>query len=560
MAKTLISAGASVTVPVPAGSRVEILGSGTYEPRASTASARPTVVQDIADSGSWVDASPTDGSVFIVAGANGASYEVSGPACVVDPSGNVALTAFQSSAVLAAAPQRFSIGVGLFGDSITNNAFTTSGTSPDGSSPSSFWVDGATDNYSHGCGWPSWLGPLSFERIRVVNSWARQSNGLLTAGSAPAGYPLSVQVTQALASSSWAQIQRAIIMIGTNDSSFTVEACAAELLTQIARMGKPVTLVSAPPRAGTVTGVVGGSLAWWAWLQQWRAVCRRIADASGGYITFVDGYRPVCSPSTSPDVMAAGYLLADAANLHPNNAGAYLIADAIVQSILPTGISGDIDIWPNNSSAVDTNAVLLDQGVRNPLMVVGSGGTLTGFSGGTAATDTPQYYTTAKVGTPTSTVASLVSSPYGGFGQHVEIQPAANGDGFTVASASFHNAGRTQFLEPGDSAWAQCIVTLDAESVYPKNITMRLNPFTGVTNYFAWALCNTPTYAEVALPLAGARSFLVRTPLFVVPSGVTFTSVIARAGAYYAGAAGAACGVTISNMECRRFRAGGVYA
>jgi lysophospholipase L1-like esterase len=453
----------------------------------------------------------------------------------------------------------FSIGVGLFGDSITNNGFYTTGASPDGSMPSAFWVAGATENYSLGQGWGSWLGPLSFERIRLVRSWARQTNGLLIAGSSPTGYPLSVQVTQALASAEWASIDRAIVMIGTNDTASTIDACAAELLKQIARIAKPVTLLAAPPRSGTVTTVVGGGLAHWAWLQQWRAVCRRIADASSGRVAFVDGYRPVCSPSASPDVMASGYLLADTANLHPNNAGQYLIADAIVKSILPNGIEGDLDIWPNNSSAVDTNAAGLDQGVRNPLMVVGSGGTLSGFSGGTAATDTPQYYTTTKIGTPTSSVASLVSSPYGGFGQHVEIQSAADGDGYTVASASFHAAGGA-FLSAGDVAWAQCIVTLDAESVYPKNITMRLNGFVNPTHYYAWALCNATAFPEVALPLTGARSFLLRTPPMLVPAGVAFTSLIARAGVYYAGAAGAACGSTVSNMECRRFRPGGVYA
>ncbi len=465
-----------------------------------------------------------------------------------------------ASSLLAAAPQRYSIGVVIFGDSQANNAFFTSGTAPDGASPSAFWVDGATENYSLGQGWPAWLGPLSFERIRVVESWARQTNGLLAAGSAPAGFPISVQVSQHLASSRRSQCRRAIIQTGTNDSAFTVAECAAELLKQIARIGLPVTLVAAPPKAGTVTAVVGDSLARWAWLQEWRAVCRRIADESGGWVSFVDGYRPVCSPTTSPDVMAAGYVLADTQDIHYNNAGAYLVADGIVNSILPTGISGDLDIWPNNSSAVDTNAVLLDQGVRNPLMVVGSGGTLTGFSGGTAATDTPQYYTTLKLGTPTTSVASLVASPYGGFGQHVEIQPAANNDGFSVASTSFHNAGRTQFLQPGDMAWAQCIITLDAETVYPKNIGMRLNPYTGTTNYYAYAMLGSPTYAEVALPLTGARSFLVRTPQFVVPAGVTFTSIIARAFVYYAGSAAAACGVTVSNMECRRFRSGGVYS
>lgn len=488
-----------------------------------------------------------------------AKYMPDGTA-IDDPNELFALSQTQISGVLAASPQRYSIGVGLFGDSMTHNAFYTDGTSPDGATPSAYWVDGALNNYSRASGWPSWLGPLSFQRIQIVGSWARQTNGILDQGSTPAGYPLSVQVTQALASSRWAQVQRALIMLGTNDTEFTINACATELLAQIARLGKPVTLVAPPPRQGTVTTVVGDSLAWWAWLLEWRATLKRIADQSNGWISFVDGYRVLCSPTTSPDVMQAGYLLADASNLHTNNAGAYLIADAVVKSILPTGIDGDLDMWPNNSSAVDTNAVLLDQGVRNPLMVVGAGGTLTGFSGGTAATDTPQYFTTAKVGTPTSTVASLVTSPYGGFGQHVEIQPASNGDGFTVASASFHNAGRTQFLEPGDMAWAQCIVTLDAESVYPKSISLRLNPYTGAVNYFYMALDLAPTYIDVALPLSGAKSFLLRTPTFIVPAGVTFTSLISRAGVYYAGAAGAACGATVSNMECRRFRSGGVYS
>lgn len=104
MAKTSIAAGASVTVTVPAGSRVEIIGSGTYEARPSTASSRPTVVQDIADAGSWIDASPTDGSVTIIASGAGASYEVSSASDVLDPGGNVSLTASQVAGVLAALP------------------------------------------------------------------------------------------------------------------------------------------------------------------------------------------------------------------------------------------------------------------------------------------------------------------------------------------------------------------------------------------------------------------------------------------------------------------------
>lgn len=99
MARTAVAAGASVTVAVPAGARVEIIGSGTYEHRPSSASSRPTVVQDIASSGSWVDAASTDGSVTIIADGAGATYEVSAASDVIDPAGNVSLTAAHVAAL-----------------------------------------------------------------------------------------------------------------------------------------------------------------------------------------------------------------------------------------------------------------------------------------------------------------------------------------------------------------------------------------------------------------------------------------------------------------------------
>ena len=101
MARTSIAAGASVTVSIPAGSRVEIIGGGTYEHRPSSASSRPTLVQNIAEAGSWVDASRTDGSVTIIADGGGATYEVSSASDVIDPAGNVSFSASQVAALAA---------------------------------------------------------------------------------------------------------------------------------------------------------------------------------------------------------------------------------------------------------------------------------------------------------------------------------------------------------------------------------------------------------------------------------------------------------------------------
>lgn len=435
----------------------------------------------------------------------------------------------------------------VFGDSIPGqNAIYSTGTDPDGIVPPAWFVDGAVDHSWRGWGWLSWVGPISMQRIQIVKSYCVQTNGLLINGSAPTGQPISAQVSRFLADRAARRVKanRAIIHVGTNDSQFSIAACAAELVAQIARVGMPVDLVSSPPRGGTPTAVVGDGLQLWAWLQQWRATCKRIADDSGGAVKFVDAYALGNSPTTVPDVMLAGYTYDD---IHTNNAYAFRIADAYVSSLLPSGLgNGDLDLWPNNSNASSSGgANLIDQGVINPVFGNTSGGT---GSGVVAAN-----YTIANIGTA-SHVGSVIPNPNGiGYMQRMAITSNAAGDGVSLTTGSFHEAGGT-FLRAGDECYLQGLVTVNGGGIYPRNMRFQLAAFDG-TNTWVRKLFDIDAAKEVAMPLPGTRTFLMRTPKLVVPPGLTFSSVTGSLRPTFAAAG--ACMIDVGNFECRRTRAAG---
>ena len=467
-------------------------------------------------------------------------------------SGNLPLS-LQGLAV--ADGNRYAIGLGLFGDSITNNGYFTDGTSPDGASPSAYFVPGTTSNNARAMGWSTWVGPMSMQRIQVVKSWARQTNGVLAAGTSPAGFPLSVQITQALADPAWSQVNRAVVLIGTNDTTSSIATWTAALLVQLARLaGKQIDLITPPPRNdGTATAVGGDSLAGWAWLMQVRAVLKRIADASGGRIKYIDGYSAV-NTGAVPDALGANNVLPD--NIHPSNVGAYLIANAYVNAVLPSSLGGDLDIWAGTGNAGSTNAAALDQGFSNPNFLTASGGTL---STGTGAL--PAGLTLTAIGTGAagacSVAANTMTSGTGNMAT-IPITSSAAGDGVDLTTSSVHAAGGT-FLTTGDVAWAQMMVRINSGGIYPRNLFFRLTFFNG-TNYFS-LLYEVPGTAgdEKALPLTASRTFLLRTPSFTVPAGIAAASSITAKFRPTFAAAGS-CTIDVSNLEIRRIRSGTVYA
>lgn len=459
---------------------------------------------------------------------------------------------------ISSAVAEYTENIALFGDSLNANGYYSSTTQ----NPQWF-PEAALDNFERAWGWATWVGPMSMQRARVAKNFAVQGNGLLIPGSSPAGYPLSVQVGLALADPIWPTVTRAVIMVGTNDATTqkadgtypSVAHCASELLAQIERIGKPVTLISCPPRGGTVTTVVGDGLAIWAWLQQWRAVLKRIADASNGWISFVDAYTLGNSPTTSPDVIQAGSTYD---NIHTNNVYAYKIADAFVSSILPSGIGGDVDVWPNASFAGSTNAALLDQGFANPTFGTASGGTAgSGVTLGAGAIAGSLTLTGIAGGTIASGGATVAATTIpGGVGnmQSMAITSSAAGDGIDVTTASAHAAGGA-FLSEGDAAWAQMLVRVNSGGIYPRNLFFRLQAIAGSTyNRLSWEANGTN---EKALPLTASRTFLLRTPVFVATATALTSLVVKFRPVFDAAGAGS---IDFGNLEIRRFRSGGVYS
>lgn len=485
-------------------------------------------------------------SVAVTAGATVYAEALTADATYTTPAGGDTAV---SSLVSEAGDSRTAVRLVTFGDSICQNAIYSTGTDPDGIIPPPWFVDGAVDHSWRAWGWLSWVGPISMQRIQVVRNYAVQTNGLLAAGTAPVGQPVSAQVTRFLADRAAGRVkaQRAVFVVGSNDTASSISACVAELLAQIARLGMPVDLVASPPRGGTPTTVVGDGLQLWAWLQQWRAVCKRIADASAGSVRFIDAYAQGNTPATVPDVMQAGYTYDD---IHPNSAYAFRIADAYVSSILPSGLAGDLDLWPNNSNASSSGgANLIDQGVINPVMGTTSGGTGTGTVAGS--------YAITNVATATH-VGSVIANPNGiGNMQRIVITSNANNDGVSMATATFHAAGGT-FLNAGDEVYLQCLVTINSGGIYPKNMRLQFLALdSGATNWLR-KVFDIDATKEAALPLTASRTLLLRTPKFVVPAGLTFTSVVGSLRPIFAAAG--SCTIDVGNFECRRIRAGSSYA
>ncbi len=323
------------------------------------------------------------------------------------------------------------------------------------------------------------------------------------------------------------------------------------MLRQIARIGKPVTLISPPAGSGTVTAVVGDSLAAWAWKMQWRETLKRIAAESKGWIMFVDAYGLANSPTTTPDVMQAGNYLSD--GIHWNNVYAYKVADAFVSAHLPSGIAGDLDVWPNTGYAGSTNAATLDQGFGNPTFATASGGTGTGTIAGSM--------TAANVGAATHNGDSVgATAMTGGLGNMQTITITSGGDaqGITFECSSVHASG-TRFLNAGDTAFGQCFLRIRSGGIYPKNIGLRLQGYDGTYNHTAYLFepsGGAPT-AEGALPLTATRTFLLRTPILTAPTAA-FTSLTMRLRPIFAAAG--TCQIDVGNFEIRRFRTGGVYS
>lgn len=449
--------------------------------------------------------------------------------------------------VAGASNPRFQYMLGIFGDSITHNGYYNSAVAA--TAGASWFNSTAADNFARAWGWATFVGPLSMQRAQVVKSWARQTNGLLTPGSTPTGYPLSVQITEALNDPLWPQVNRVVILIGTNDYSYTINACIQELLTQIRRLGKPVDLITSPPRSDAIATTTGGdSMQGWAWLAEWRLALRRVADQSGGYIRWIDGYGAINNPTASPDAYASGRSYD---NIHPNNVGAYLIADAYVQSLFPSGIGGELDVWNTAGWAGSTGANgLIDQGFANPTLATASGGTGTGTIAGSLTV------TNINAGTHSGSVAACTIPGGSGNMQTIAITSTTGGggDGVDIAGATMHASGGT-FLSVGDTAYAQCLLRINSGGIYPRNLFWRLQGFDGTTNWNAllWEVDNTK---ENALPLTATRTFLLRTPI-LTKSAAAYTNLQFKLRATFAGAG--TCTIDISNLSCHRFRSGVSY-
>lgn len=472
-------------------------------------------------------------------------------ATLVDPERSIFDKAVGKSAAAQGVGHRY-VCAAVFGDSNSHNSVYSDGADPNGIAPPPWFSSSAlTSNFWRAWGWESWIGPLSMQRAQVVKSWAVQGNGILCPGSSPAGWPLSRQIDLALADPAWAKINRAIILIGTNDAlqgtttPSTVDQCAAALLTQIARLNVPVDLISTPPNAATT--VVGGGMQVWAWLVQWRAKLKQIADASKGRIRFIDAYSLGNTPLTSPDGFAAGMSLADA--IHTNNAYAFKIADAWVSATFPSSLAGDLDIWPHAAYAGSGGSNgQIDQGFVNPIMTTAGG---TGTGTGTIA----RFLTIANNGGASHNGSVATSTIPGGVGnmQSLAITSAGSGDSVDVTGQEVLGSA-AGFLADGDAAFMQALVRINAGGIYPRNVSLRLSGYKNPTTVAAQCFePGTTNGREVALPLAGTRTMLLRTPLLVSPTG-GFGTITPRLHVEFAGAG--SCTVDIGNFEVRRLRAG----
>ena len=453
-----------------------------------------------------------------------------------------------AAAVVGAAgavPQRDVTYIGCLGDSHINNGYFNSAV---GTTSGGVWFDRtAADNFARGWGWPTWVGALSLQRVQIIKSWAVQTNGVLTAGSNPAGYPLSRQIDNMLADALFPRVNRVVINIGTNDNASSLSDWASALSVEIARIPRPVDLISIPPRSDATNTTAGGDgMQAWAWYLNANAIMRKIADASGGKVRYIETRSLLNTPTTVPDVWAANHSYD---NIHETSNAAYEIADAYVNSLLPSINPSQLDVWPNNSSAASAGANnLIDQGFANPLFGTASGGSGTGTIAGSL--------TVTNIGTATHIGSVAANTIPGGTGnmQSIAITSNAAGDGVDVTGATMHAAGGI-FLAEGDQAWAQALVRINSGGIYPRNLFFRLNAFNG-SNWNALQWEYDAAKNLIALPLSATRTFLIRTPILTAPAG-SITNIQMKFRPVFA--ASGSCTVDISQFECRRFRGGGLY-
>lgn len=554
-----ISAGSRAQLTLDAGCTLFVEGNGgLYQVIAPGRPDVATLQRAVGPSGTAIGPFDVSATVQVMAGAAAAArYDLFSPTDVVDRAGRPALSGPIVDAIQAlvsdAGPARTALKLVAFGDSIPgNNAIYSNGTDPDGIVPPPWFVHSAVDNSWRSWSLLAWIGPLSLQKIQVERSYCSQTNGLLTAGTAPVGQPVSAQVTRYLADRAAGRVKadRALIMAGSNDVSvFSVAAMVAELLTQIARLDMPIDLLSIPQRGAsgntTVIDVPSGQQMWGK-IQQWNAALKNIAAASDGKVRFIDFYALGNTPTAVPDVMRTDRTYDD---LHSNNAYGFVGADAYVASVLPSGLAGDLDLWSSNSNAASSGgANMIDQGVINPLMGTASGGTGTGAVAGS--------HTITNVGTATH-VGSVIANPNGvGNLQRIAITSNANNDGVSFATASFHAQGGT-FLNAGDEVYLQCLVTINSSGIYPKNLRLQFLALDNLATNWLRKVFDIDAAKEVALPLTAARTLLLRTPSFIVPAGLTFTSVVGSLRPIFAAAG--ACTID-ARFECVRIPAGSRYA
>ena len=417
----------------------------------------------------------------------------------------------------------------VVGDSHPNNAYYTDGASPDGLTPPAYFVAGASNNNSRSYGFPSWLEAISMGKVVVLASFARQTNGFLTAGTNPVGVPVSVQVTQMMAHKLWSLCTKVICLGGFNDGLFSRASVVNELKAQQARTGKPWAVLSPPPRSdATATTVGGDGMQRWAWTPALRLDLKRASDESGGRLRFIDTYPLVNNPTATPDAWRSGWTYDD---IHGNNAPAYTMAKTVVDDLFPAGPGTNFELWRTSAWAGASGANgLVDQGFSNPTFATTTGGTLSTGSG-----NLPAGLTLTAIGGGSAGLCVVAACDIpGGSGNMVTIPgtTTASGDGWDLTSASAHGAGGT-FLTPGDQAYAQMLIRLNG-GIYPRNMFFRLTGFNG-SNYHAlqWEL---DVSKEIALPLSGSPVFLLRTPILTCPSGAALSSLTFKFRPTWAGA------------------------
>lgn len=273
------------------------------------------------------------------------------------------------------------------GDSHKNNPFYTDGASHDGLSPPSYFSAEAPNSNYRGWGSPPWVHALSMGQVRCVGSKARQTNGLLTAGTNPVGVPGSVQVAQMLADPAYALANVVGIGFGFNDPAFSIAAESAALDAVLAQItGRLILLYPSPPRSDAAATTVGGDgMQAHAWYVRWNEELKRKADASNGRIQYVDSYGEFNNPTATPDSWRPGWSYD---NIHGTNATGYVEGRAVVNKLFPGGVGTTFDLWRTSSwsRAAGANG-LVDQGFCNPTFAAATA-TFTASASGTTLTVT----------------------------------------------------------------------------------------------------------------------------------------------------------------------------